>query len=303
MLRSLGRFWKVLDEVDAVWLLGPYPHSVAFALVAALRRRRFVLGVREDTPVYVRNRHPGRRWTHLAASALDAIWRYLARRHPVVAVGPDLARRYAHTPRLLTIYVSIVSEADVVAPESAAARPYDGALRLMTVGRLAAEKNSLLLAEVFARLRARDERWRLTVCGEGPLAGELSSKLEEAGVREAADLRGYVPIGGGLNDLYRASHAFLHVSLTEGVPAVLFEAFAAGLPVVATAVGGVEEALGGAVALVPPNDPDAAAAALQRIAEDRALRQRLIAAGLAEARAHAVERETARLAEFLARPD
>jgi glycosyltransferase involved in cell wall biosynthesis len=302
MLGSLRRFWRALDDVDAVWLLGPYVHSLAFVALAALRRRRVILGVRQDTPRYVRSRHPQRRWTHWAASALEFAWRALARRYPVVVVGPDLARRYAHAPRLLTISVSLVREADLTTLEAAEGRPYDGELRVMTVGRLEPEKNPLLLADVLARLRAGDDRWRLTVCGEGPMEGELSRRLEEAGVREAADLRGYVPIDGGLTDVYRGSHAFLHVSLTEGLPAVLFEAFAAGLPVVATAVGGVGEAVGGAATLVPPDDPEAAAAALQRLAEDGSLRQEQIAAGLAQARGHTLERECARLAEFLARP-
>ena len=65
---------------------------------------------------------------------------------------------------------------------------------------------------------------------------------------------GYVPIDGGLLDLYRSSHAFLHVSWTEGLPQTLFEAFASGLPVVATAVGGVPAAVGDAALLVEPGD-------------------------------------------------
>jgi glycosyltransferase involved in cell wall biosynthesis len=300
MLRSLRRFWRALDEVDAVWLLGPYVHSLAFVGLAALRRRRIVLGVRQDTPRYVRSRHPNRRWTHWAASLLDLAWRALSRRYPIVVVGPDLARRYAHTPRLLTISVSLVHEAEVTSLEAAEGRRYDGELRVMSVGRLEPEKNPLLLADVLAKLRERDPRWRLTVCGEGPMEAELARRLEEVGARDSADLRGYVPVDGGLADLYRTSHALLHVSHTEGLPAVLFEAFAAGLPVVATAVGGVGEAVGGAAALVPAGDAGAAAAALRRIADDPGQRRELIAAGLAEAREHTIERECARLAEFLA---
>ena len=76
----------------------------------------------------------------------------------------------------------------------------------------------------------------------------------------------------GLLDLYRSSHAFLHVSWTEGLPQTLFEAFAAGLPVVATAVGGVPAAVGDAALLVEPGDADPPAAELLRLAGDEALR-------------------------------
>ena len=115
-------------------------------------------------------------------------------------------------------------------------------------------------------LRSDDPRWRLVVCGEGPLAEALQSRLRELGLEEHAEIRGYVPIDGGLLDLYRSSHAFLHVSLTEGVPQVLIEAFASGVPVVATAVGGVAEAAGDAALLIPPRDASAAAQALAQIA-------------------------------------
>ncbi len=236
MARSVVRFWRTLGEVDAVWLLGPHPLCLVFALLAALRGRRVALGVRQDFPVYVRSRHPGRKSVHLAGDLLEGAYRLLARWCPTVVVGPDIARNYASAPRLLPIYVSLVSESQLAEPgerrEEAAGRP----LEAFTVGRLESEKNPLMLADVVARL---DPRWRLTICGEGPLEGELRDRLRELGIEDRVRLRGYLPVDGGLMDLYRSSDAFLHVSWTEGVPQVLLEAFAAGAPVVATAVGGV----------------------------------------------------------------
>ncbi len=97
---------------------------------------------------------------------------------------------------------------------------------------------------------------------------------------EHADLLGYLSLDGGLRDHYRDSHMFLHVSWTEGVPQVLFESFAAGLPVVATAVGGVPELAEGRSVLIPPGDADAAVEATRRVASDAALRDELVDAGL-----------------------
>ena len=67
-----------------------------------------------------------------------------------------------------------------------------------------------------------------------------------------------MPFGPKLLDLYRSAHIFVHVSLTEGVPATIIEALGSGTPVVATAVGSVPETLehGGAGLLVPPSDPN-----------------------------------------------
>jgi glycosyltransferase involved in cell wall biosynthesis len=299
--RSLIRFWRVLADVDCVWLLGPHPVALAFVPLARIRRRRVVLGVRQDLPTYARSRRPRSRWTHLAADFLDAAYRTLARRFPTVVVGPQLGRRYRAAPRLLPISVSLIESSEIVSAEVSRARRYDGELRVLAVGRLETEKNPLLLAEVLARLDG-DRRWRLLVCGEGELAQPLEARLAALGARDRAELCGYVAIDGGLQELYRSSHAFLHVSWTEGVPQVLFEAFAVGLPVVATAVGGVAETVGDAALLVPPGEADAAARALTRIAADADLRTRLVDAGLALAREHTIESETARVLEFLSTP-
>ena len=268
---SLVLFWRMLGDVDVVWVLGPYPHSIALALMSILRRRRLVLGVRQDMPAYVRSRRPGRRWMHLSADALEWIWRVLARRYPVIVVGPELAKNYRRAPRLLATTVSLVSERDLVSIDDALDRSYEGELVALTVGRLDAEKNPLLLADIMALLAGGPRRWRLIVCGDGPCRDELVARLAELNLLEHVEMRGYVPVNEGLLDLYRSSNAFLHVSWTEGFPQVLVEAFASGLPAVATAVGGVPAAATGAALLVPPGDAAAAADALEQIADHEEL--------------------------------
>jgi glycosyltransferase involved in cell wall biosynthesis len=299
--RTLARAWRALGDADVVWLLGPHPHGIALAVLARVRRRRLVLGVRQDLPAYVRNRHPGRRRLHFAASALEACWRGLARRAPVVAVGTDLARRYGAAPSVLATTVSLVTAGDVRAGERVR-RDYAGPLlQLLSVGRLDAEKNPLLLADTLALLRTRDPRWRLVVCGEGDLADALRDHLRVLGLAAHSDVRGYVPLRDGLLDLYRTSHVFLHSSFTEGLPQVLIEAHASGLPVVATAVGGVT-AFGDSALLVPPADSGAAAAAVNRLLDDEGLRERLTAAGLAFAAECTLEAKAREVARFIADP-
>lgn len=296
---SVRRFWRALREVDVVWLLGPHPLAVAFALLAALRGRRVVLGVRQDLPAYVRNRHPGRRSMRAAAIALEASFRLLSRCFGVIVVGPELARRYRRARSLLEISVSLVDAEDVVSPELAAARSYDGELRLISVGRLDPEKNPLLIADVFRLLVDGGLPWRLVICGDGSLRDALSERLRELGVAERAELKGHVPYGPELVELYRGSHALLHTSWTEGLPQVLIEAFAAGVPVVATDVGGIRDAVGEAARLVPPGNAPAAAAELGAIVADPDLRRRLIEAGHRYVVPRMANAEVARVAQFL----
>ena len=194
--------------------------------------------------------------------------------------------------------MSLVRDADIVDAAEAAERRWDGEHAVLSVGRLETEKNPLLLADVLAGLDGGG--WRLLICGEGPLEGELRARLRELGVEEKAELLGYLPIHGGLMDRYRSVNAFLHISWTEGMPQVLLEAFAAGTPVVATAVGGVPQAAGDAALLIPPGDAGAAVRALERLAGDPELRRRLVAGGIERVRGLTLEAESARVARFLA---
>lgn len=294
---SLRAFWRQAGGADVAWLLGPSPLSILFALAARLRGKPVVLGVRQDLPAYSRGRHPGRRGAHLAADLMELAFRVLARGTGVVVVGPDLARRYRRARRVLPIAVSLVRESELTRRDRAPSRDWEGELTVLTVSRLDPEKNPLLLADVLAAL---GDRWRMVICGEGPLEGELADRLTRLGVAERAELRGHVPLDAGLAELYRSAHALVHVSFTEGVPQVLIEAFAAGLPVVATDVGGVAGLAAGAAELIPPRDAGAAASALERLADDPARRATLVEAGLERAADLTIEAESGRVAAFLA---
>jgi glycosyltransferase involved in cell wall biosynthesis len=305
--RAVGRTTEIfsaeLERLDAVVVFGPHPMAMALALTARARSTPVVLGVRQDYPRYIRRRLPGRAWSWapIAASALDLGFRGLARRAPTVALGDELARRYAGGAPVLPAAFSLVAREQVVPVAAAQAKDWNGTRRVLSVGRLDAEKNPLLLIDVIAQLRARDPRWRLTVAGDGPLRSELVEAAAARGLEHAVEAPGEVANGPELWELYRRSHVFLHVSLTEGLPQVLFEAFAAGLPVVATSVGGVPAALGGGRRglLVPPGDTAAPVAALERLAQDPGLRRRLISAGHAYALDQTLESQLDRFAAFV----
>jgi glycosyltransferase involved in cell wall biosynthesis len=305
-VRTGSSFWRGLSGVDVVWVFGPHPFELMIVLVAKLRRRRVVLGVRQDTPEYFRARLPSPRWKPVLAAvrAMDSMHRLLARRIPATVVGTANAERYASKKgRILAMMPSLVREADVVnePPE----RDWTGVLDLLTVGRVDAEKNPLLLVEALAAVeRARPGRFRLRWAGVGPLADDVRRKADELGIGDRVELLGYVPFGPELLAEYRRAHVFLHVSLTEGVPHVLVEALSSATPIVATDVGGVRAALddGAAGLLVPPADAAALTTALFQLVDDERLRTRLVEHGLALARERTLESEAARVAAFLKQP-
>jgi glycosyltransferase involved in cell wall biosynthesis len=301
--RTSRAFWRGLREVDTVWAFGPHPFELLLVLLARLRGKRVVLGVRQDTPEYFRSRLPSGSWRPVLVGirALDGLNRLLARRLPATVVGEAVAARYrSRRSRVLAMAPSLVRGDDVVAavPE----RDWEEAIGLLTVGRIDTEKNPLLLVEALAELeRKRPGKFRLRWAGVGPLAGVVQSRAEELGIADRLELVGYVPFGPELLDLYRRSHVFVHVSLTEGVPQVLVEALASGTPIVATDVGSVGSALlsGEAGLLVPPSDARALVGAVLRVVDEAELRDRLAGRGLELARERTLEAEAERVAAFL----
>jgi glycosyltransferase involved in cell wall biosynthesis len=301
--RSVAIFTREGARLDAVWLFGPHPIALAFALAARRHGTSVFLGVRQDFPRYIARRLPSRGWLWALPAAYLLEWgfRLTARRCPTIVVGADLARRYGGGSPVLASAFSLVREADISPANQVGVREWRPPVRILSVGRLDPEKNPLLLVNVLARLRHRSGGWHLTIVGEGQLGNDLQTLAHELGVSDAVEFTGYVPNGPALLELYRSSDVFLHVALTEGLPQVLFEAQACGLPVVATEVGGVGAALGHGERglLVPPGDVEAAVAALEHLARDAHLRERVAAAGLAYVRQHTLEVETERIADFL----
>jgi glycosyltransferase involved in cell wall biosynthesis len=303
-VQTIARLWRGLERVDVVWVFGPHPYALVLALLALLRRRRVVLGVRQDTMAYFRSRLRRRVSAPLLAPlwVLAHLWRGLARILPTTVVGPELERGYGG-PRsgLLAMVVSLVRVADV---RSAVATRSDGrVVSLLTVGRIEPEKHPLLLVEALAELIGGDDReWRLTWAGTGRLSEAVRRRADELGISQALELPGFVAPGEALLARYHAADLLVHVAVTEGLPQVLLEALATGTPVVATAVGSVAATLehGAAGWLVPPRDRDALVRTIREAADDAQERLKRARRGLAIAREHALEPEAARVARWLA---
>ena len=306
-LGTARAFWHGMARVDLVWAFGPHPFELLLVAIALLRRKRVVLGVRQDTPAYFRARLPSRRWRAILAfvDLLDAMNRALARKVPATVVGEENAERYRRSGGEVAVFApSLIRARDVVAEPPERDWTPGAEIGLLTVGRIDREKNPLLLVECLAALeRAEPGRYRLRWVGTGPLVDEVADRAAALRVRDRIDLVGYVPFGPRLLSLYRDAHAFVHVSLTEGTPQVLVEALSAALPVVATDVGGVRRALGDGRAgeLVPPGSLEALTAAIRRIAANPELRERFAHAGVELAAERTLEAEAARIAPFLAK--
>jgi glycosyltransferase involved in cell wall biosynthesis len=300
---TMGAIWRALGDVDGVWVSAGNPVGLIVMALAALRRRRVSILVRQDTMQYFRNRLPSRLWAPMLLPLwiIDRIYRGVARRARTVVVGDRIAAQYrSRRDNVLAITVNLTSERDI--PSTPPDRAWEQPVRLLTVGRIEAEKNPLLLVEMLAELeRAQPGRFAATWVGSGRLAKELREHAERLGVGERLELPGFVAHGAQLRERYRQADAFVHISLTEGVPGVIVEALACGLPTVATDVGGVRAATadGEAALLVPPSDAGALSRAVLELDADPARRLRLAERGLQLARESSLEVEAERVATFI----
>lgn len=134
-----------------------------------------------------------------------------------------------------------------------------------TVGRIQNVKNHIGLIDAFIRLRedmpAERSRLRLAIVGDGPLLPTVREKVRAAGISDVVWLPG---ARTDIADIIQTFSVFVLPSIAEGTPVTLLEAMSAGLPVVATRVGGVPEVVVNDATgkLVPANDAAALAAGI-----------------------------------------
>ena len=153
---------------------------------------------------------------------------------------------------------------------------------IVTVGRLQAPKDPLTFVRALAGLNGLP--FRGIVAGDGPERQHVAAELRELGLSGQVDLLGQ---RRDVRELLADSDVFVLASRSEALPISILEAMAAGVPVVASAVGGVAELVVDGVTgfIVPPGDPDALSDALARLLADSRLRRQMGAAGRARAEA------------------
>lgn len=156
-----------------------------------------------------------------------------------------------------------------------------GPCRCLFVGELThAVKGSDLLMRAFARVHAVEPTVRLNIVGDGPDRADLEAFVHDHGLDAAVRFVGEIAMERVL-DAIDAADVVVLASRSEGMPRIILEAFARGVPVVAPGVGGISEAVrdGETGLLVAPEDPVALADGLLRLIADPPYRAALGARG------------------------
>ena len=310
LLRSIAtavrnRRWSraVLAEPGLVSLLS--------LLVCAARRVPVAGLIRGDPAVgQVAYRHR-RGWRAVIGAALRwfrvLVCRALARTVPVIVDSEVVAARLiGQGADVHQVPAASVAGEEVLPPGPG----WQGAgpLRVLFVGRLERVKDLETMLEAVYLAAGPHRRFMLRLVGSGDAeyTALLRARVQELGLTRSVEFAGPVAHGAGLYRQYQQAHLLALSSRSEGIPKVVIEAMAHGLPVVATRVGGLPSVLPpDAGILVPPADPAALSTALLTIHGSPGLARRMGQAGriaAASLLAGPVSRDLACLATGIARP-
>ena len=280
---------RAMSEVDVVHAHSPVLASTARLLARAMPRARRPAVVTTEHNEWTSHRRPTR-LLNAATAPLDAhhwavseqvretVWPSRRDGFEVLIHGidPDVVRPRADARSALRAELG-VGDDDVLS---------------LTVANLRRNKDYPTLLRAARVALDREPRLRFAAVGQGPLVDEVAALHASLGLGDRFRLLGF---RRDVHELMAAADVFTLASAHEGLPVAVMEAFASGLPVVATRVGGLPQQVEDGVhgLLVPPGDAEALAAALSTVAGDAHLRGRMGDAARERSTAYDIRRAVA----------
>lgn len=283
---AIGR--RVLRErkIDLIQAQDPFFCGLVAILVA--RGLRLPVNVCVYGPNVYDPHWLGSHWSH---GPLGRIGRWVLRRAAGIQVDGRMTVRSliaaGHAPEQVHVKTVVPANLDQFLAIERASSGGGKSVRLLFVGRFAAQKNLPLLLAVVKRLQSAGcPDFTLTMVGEGPDEASLRALAAREGLGSIVEFRGPVSREEVVG-VFAASDVFVLTSNYEGYPRVLMEAAASALPTVTTAVSGSDEAIldGETGFIAPIGAPEELADKLRLLIENPALRQRMGTAAREHARA------------------
>lgn len=303
---SLNRILKtarnLLATSDILWLRLPSVAAFFFWWLAKRQAKPAIMHVSGNVLLAGRSRKGLSRLTaRLASFALHLLTRWMSRYGITLTTGGELEKLFS-TPLRPVYQVDdiLLSENEMLAPKQTNGR----AKELLFVGRFDRGKGIELLIQAIEDLRVDFPGIRLRMAGDGPLLEPMQRFVAERNLEKNVRILGFVPATGPLERLYKEADIFvLPSNKGEGFPRVILEAWAAGLPVVATRLGGIpyrihHEQNG---LLVTPGNREEMVNALRRLIQDGNLRYRLAKGGYETIRSLTFEHQARRIRKLLNR--
>jgi sugar transferase (PEP-CTERM/EpsH1 system associated) len=274
---ALWRFYRLLRrERPAILHTWMFHANFVGRIVGRLARVPIVVTSRRNVNIGGTLREFLNRWTARLGDRVIAVCE--------MARQAEIERARVSPDKVVTIYNGVDTNEFAALAARAAVRGRRafgipaGAPLVGAVGRLHRQKGFADLITALAQVREHLPAVWLLLVGDGDLRGDLEAHAQALGLSEVvafAGLRTDIP------EILAGLDLFALPSLWEGLPNVVLEAMAAGLPVAATAVGGTPEVVVDGITgiLIPPQDPEVLAQAITRLLRDPGLRYRMGQAG------------------------
>lgn len=258
-----------------VWKLARLLRTLAIDVVHTHMFAANLYGVLAATlarvPVVVTSEHGKNPWkTRVHRWAERAVISRLA--HKRICVSTDILqirRDLDGVPESKLTYIPNGTEID-----TNTISPPRGRFVFGTIGRLVPAKDYRTLIKAMGLLREKGCSVELYIVGDGPERASLESEIADLGLTSVIHLTGFQ---SDTQTWLGRFHTFVLSSIREGQPMALLEAMAAGLPIVATRVGGIPETIasGSEGLLVEPGDPEGLARAMETLLSDEKKRNEL----------------------------
>ncbi|MFC6723321.1 glycosyltransferase family 4 protein [Halobium palmae] len=202
----------------------------------------------------------------------------------------------AHAAHCVNLVPSVISERDIHERGDACR---GDEVHLLFVGRLVPVKGLKYLLKAIQSVVESGVNVHLRIVGDGQQRPQLEQLAGRLGIAQRVTFCGHVAFGPELLDYYRSSDVFVLPSLSEGVPKTLTEAMASGVPVVATDVGGVSDAIthGETGLLIGTRSASEIHDAVMTLIENPSRRRTIIENGYEFVRQHTVNAQAELMAE------
>ena len=290
--------WRVYPDCD-VWQyrLSSYVGLLGLIVHKLRRSRPGFVWLGTDWPDRIRqsgNTLPRR----LMASILERLLSCLLRDIPIFALG-KMAGRFSNHNLYTHQAISTVLKSDEIVKKFS--MEMSSPPKLLFVGRLAFEKGLRYLIRALKICLCEGYELQLILVGEGPEQSSLNRMLAQLNLEQYVTFEGFISQGKDLWEQYRKADIFVLPSLSEGQGKVLIEAMAAGMPIVATRVGGIPTVIenGKNGLLVEPRSPEALAKAVKRILDEPELRYSLAKNAIDSAYIYTIEKQTKEIIQAL----
>ena len=205
--------------------------------------------------------------------------------------GEELYRLYGKNKRSVLFTRTLFEERDIFHRQDTCQKE---TIKLLYVGKIIADKGIFCLLGATKNLLEEGYNIYLTIVGFGPEEEELKRKIEDLNISKNVEFKEYIPFGRRLLQIYRNADVFIMSSIHfEGFPRVILEAMGAGLPVLATNIGGVSGIIKNNEngIIIKPNSQEDICRAVKELIQNPKLRRKIIRNSLYSIKQHTAEVE------------